>query len=49
MNAIEELYALQDTRGYLSDEDLRALSERTGIPLYELQAVAAREPDNSAA
>ena len=44
MNSIDELYALQGDGGYLSEEDLRALSERTGIPLYELQAVSSFYP-----
>jgi NADH:ubiquinone oxidoreductase subunit F (NADH-binding)/NADH:ubiquinone oxidoreductase subunit E len=44
MNPINELYALQEARGHLSEEDLRALSERTGIPLYELQAVSSFYP-----
>jgi NADH:ubiquinone oxidoreductase subunit F (NADH-binding) len=44
MNPIEELYALQNAHGHLADEDLRALSERTGIPLYELQAVSSFYP-----
>jgi NADH:ubiquinone oxidoreductase subunit F (NADH-binding)/NADH:ubiquinone oxidoreductase subunit E len=44
MNPINELYALQEARGHLSEGDLRALSERTGIPLYELQAVSSFYP-----
>jgi NADH:ubiquinone oxidoreductase subunit F (NADH-binding)/NADH:ubiquinone oxidoreductase subunit E len=44
MNPIDELYALQEARGHLSEQDLRALSERTGIPLYELQAVSSFYP-----
>jgi NADH:ubiquinone oxidoreductase subunit F (NADH-binding)/NADH:ubiquinone oxidoreductase subunit E len=44
MNPIEELYALQEALGHLSEEDLRALSERSGIPLYELQAVSSFYP-----
>ena len=44
MNPIDELYALQEARGHLSEEDLRALSERTRIPLYELQAVSSFYP-----
>jgi NADH:ubiquinone oxidoreductase subunit F (NADH-binding) len=44
MNPIEELYALQEIRGYLADEDLRALSERRRIPLYELEGIASFYP-----
>ncbi len=44
MNPIDELYALQEARGHLSEGDLRALSKRTGIPLYELQAVSSFYP-----
>jgi NADH:ubiquinone oxidoreductase subunit F (NADH-binding)/NADH:ubiquinone oxidoreductase subunit E len=43
-NPIQELQALQATRGYLSEDDLRALSERTHIPLFELQAVSSFYP-----
>ena len=44
MNPIEELYALQETRGYLAEKDLRALSERRRIPLYELEGIASFYP-----
>ena len=44
MNPIEELYALQETRGYLAEGDLRALSERRRIPLYELEGIASFYP-----
>ena len=37
-NLIEELYALQAEHGYLRDGDLRALSERIRVPLYEIGA-----------
>jgi NADH:ubiquinone oxidoreductase subunit F (NADH-binding) len=35
---------LQEARGYLAEEDLRRLSERTRIPLYELEAVSSFYP-----
>jgi len=44
MNLINELKAIQDRHGYLSDEELRAFSQRTTIPLYKLQAVASFYP-----
>ncbi len=44
MNPIQELQALQESRGYLAEDDLRALSERTRIPLYELGAVSSFYP-----
>jgi NADH:ubiquinone oxidoreductase subunit F (NADH-binding) len=44
MNAIEELNALQESRGWLSDEDLRALSRRARIPLYELEGISSFYP-----
>jgi NADH:ubiquinone oxidoreductase subunit F (NADH-binding) len=44
MNLIEELYALQETAGYLKEEELRALSERVRVPLYEIEAVASFYP-----
>jgi NADH:ubiquinone oxidoreductase subunit F (NADH-binding) len=44
MNPIDELNALREARGHLSEGDLRALSERTGIPLYQLQAVSSFYP-----
>jgi NADH:ubiquinone oxidoreductase subunit F (NADH-binding)/NADH:ubiquinone oxidoreductase subunit E len=44
MNPIQELQALQESRGYLAEDDLRALSERTRIPLYELEAVSSFYP-----
>jgi NADH:ubiquinone oxidoreductase subunit F (NADH-binding) len=43
-NPIEELLALQEARGHLTDEDLRGLGERLGIPLYELQGLASFYP-----
>ena len=44
MNPIEELYALQETTGYLSEEDLRALAKKLGVPLYELEGVSSFYP-----
>jgi NADH:ubiquinone oxidoreductase subunit F (NADH-binding)/NADH:ubiquinone oxidoreductase subunit E len=44
MNPIEALQALQADRGYLADEDLRALSARLRVPLYELQGIASFYP-----
>ncbi len=44
MNPIEELFKLQEARGYLAEADLRALSERLRIPLYELEGVASFYP-----
>ncbi len=44
MNLIEELVALQDRHGYLRDDDLHALSERTATPLHEIQGVASFYP-----
>jgi len=44
MNLIEELYALQKQHGFLRDEDLRALSERIRVPLYEIEGVASFYP-----
>ena len=44
MNALEHLCALQEERGHLSDEDLRALSKRTGLPLHALESVRSFYP-----
>ncbi|MHC4939595.1 MAG: NAD(P)H-dependent oxidoreductase subunit E [Planctomycetota bacterium] len=44
MNLIEELYALQEQHGYLRDGDLRALSTRIRVPLYEIEGVASFYP-----
>ncbi len=44
MNPIEELLALQQSRGYLSEDDLRGLSERGRVPLYELEGIASFYP-----
>ena len=44
MNWIEELYALQEDRGFLADDDLRALSRRLDVPLYELEGISSFYP-----
>ena len=44
MNPIEALHALQEERGHLSDDRLRALSAQTGIPLYELEGLRSFYP-----
>jgi NADH:ubiquinone oxidoreductase subunit F (NADH-binding)/NADH:ubiquinone oxidoreductase subunit E len=44
MNLIEELYAIQERCGFLPGEELRALSERARVPLYEIQAVSSFYP-----
>ena len=44
MNLIEELYALQGKHGYLREEDLRDLSRRIRVPLYEIEGVSTFYP-----
>jgi NADH:ubiquinone oxidoreductase 24 kD subunit len=44
MNLITALKALQDRYGYLPADELRAFSQRTSIPLYQVQAVASFYP-----
>ena len=44
MNLIDELYAIQAQHGYLRDEDLRALSARLNVPLYEIEGVSSFYP-----
>ena len=44
MNLIEELYALQEEHGWLREEDLRALSARIRVPLYEIEGVSTFYP-----
>jgi NADH:ubiquinone oxidoreductase subunit F (NADH-binding) len=44
MNLIEELYALQAEHGYLREEDLRDLSRRIKVPLYEIEGVSTFYP-----
>ena len=43
-NLIEELYALQEAHGYLREDDLRALSRRIKVPLYEIEGVSSFYP-----
>jgi len=44
VNLINELRTIQERYGYLPEEELRAFSQRTAIPLYQLQAVASFYP-----
>ena len=44
MNPIELLYALQEDKGFLAEDDLRALSQRLRVPLYELEGVSSFYP-----
>ncbi len=44
MNLISELKAIQERYGYLPDDELRAFSQRTATPLYQIQAVASFYP-----
>jgi len=44
MNLIEELYALQEKHGWLPEEELRSLSERIRVPLYEIEGVSTFYP-----
>src|SRR5215204_1516752 len=44
MNLINELKAIQARHGYLPEEELRAFSQRTIVPLYQIQAVASFYP-----
>jgi NADH:ubiquinone oxidoreductase subunit F (NADH-binding)/NADH:ubiquinone oxidoreductase subunit E len=44
MNLISELKTIQDRHGYLPEDELRAFSQRTAIPLYQIQAVASFYP-----
>ena len=41
---IEDLREIQARRGYLPEDELISLSERKGIPLYEIQGVASFYP-----
>ena len=41
---IEDLYALQTEHGYLREEDLRDLSKRIKVPLYEIEGVSSFYP-----
>lgn len=44
MNLISDLKAIQDRHGYLPEDELRAFSQRTATPLYQIQAVASFYP-----
>ena len=44
MNLISELKAIQERHGYLPEDELRAFSQRTATPLYQIQAVASFYP-----
>jgi NADH:ubiquinone oxidoreductase subunit F (NADH-binding) len=44
MNLIQQLQALQGSRGYLAEDDLRVLSERLRVPLHEIEAVSSFYP-----
>lgn len=44
MNLLQQLNDLQSEHGWLPEAALREFSERTGTPLYELQAVASFYP-----
>lgn len=44
MNLIRELKTIQDRHGYLPESELRAFSQRTKTPLYQIQAVASFYP-----
>jgi NADH:ubiquinone oxidoreductase subunit F (NADH-binding)/NADH:ubiquinone oxidoreductase subunit E len=44
MNLIAELKAIQERHGYLPEDELRAFSQRTATPLYQIQAVASFYP-----
>ncbi len=44
MNLISALKTIQERYGYLPEDELRAFSQRTAIPLYQIQAVASFYP-----
>ncbi len=44
MNLLQQLSELQAKHGWLSEETLRAFSDETRIPLYQIQAVASFYP-----
>ncbi|MBI3304610.1 MAG: NADH-quinone oxidoreductase subunit NuoF [Deltaproteobacteria bacterium] len=44
MNLISDLKAIQERYGYLPEDELRAFSQRTATPLYQIQAVASFYP-----
>lgn len=39
MKLIRELYRTQEEKGYLSEDDLRAVAERLSVPLYRIEEV----------
>lgn len=41
---VQQLHAIQSQHGYLPEAELRALSEKTGTPLYRMQEVASFYP-----
>src|SRR3954468_6854708 len=41
---VQELRQIQERCGYLSDEEMRALSKRTGTPLHRIHEVASYYP-----
>lgn len=45
INPIGALQALQEAKGYLSQEDLRGLSERLRIPRYDLEGISSFYPE----
>ncbi|MCS6927678.1 MAG: NAD(P)H-dependent oxidoreductase subunit E, partial [Candidatus Binatia bacterium] len=44
MNLLNELKAIQEHYGYLPEGELRALAQRTTLPLHRIQAVASFYP-----
>ena len=44
MNLLQQLNQLQEEHGWLPEAALRAFSEESGTPLYEIQAVASFYP-----
>jgi NADH:ubiquinone oxidoreductase subunit F (NADH-binding)/NADH:ubiquinone oxidoreductase subunit E len=44
MNLLNDLKAIQERHGYLPEDELRAFSQRTATPLYQIQAVASFYP-----
>ena len=39
MQLIRELYRTQEKKGYLAEDDLRAVADRLGVPLYRVEEV----------
>ena len=44
MKFIRELYRTQEEKGYLSEDDLRAVAERLSVPLYRVEEVVSFYP-----